>query len=119
MVFKKCKEGPDHIVFIDASKGFEKAGNQNYLRKAHIDKIIQTYRERKGEEKYSYVATLAEVAANDYNLNIPRYVDTFEREELVDIEAVSQNLRRINEERIKIDRVIESYCQQLGIATPF
>lgn len=119
LVFKKCKEQPDTIVFIDASKGFEKAGNQNYLRQQHIDKIICTYRERKSEEKYSYIATLEDVAANDYNLNIPRYVDTFEKEETVDIDAVSQNLKRINQEIINIDKVIAGYCQQLGIATPF
>jgi type I restriction enzyme M protein len=119
LVFKKCKEQPETIVFIDASKGFEKAGNQNYLRQQHIDKIIRTYRERTSEEKYSYIATLEDVVANDYNLNIPRYVDTFEKEETVDIDAVSQNLKRINQEIINIDKVIAGYCQQLGIATPF
>ncbi|GAA4746343.1 type I restriction-modification system subunit M [Flavisolibacter ginsenosidimutans] len=119
LVFKKCKEDPDHIVFIDASKGFEKVGNQNYLRRPHIDKIISTYRERKTEPKYSYVATLAEVAANDYNLNIPRYVDTFEREKAIDINTVSANLKALNIERQKIDKVIAGYCAELGIATPF
>ncbi len=119
LVFKKCKEHPDTIVFIDASKGFEKSGNQNYLREEHIDKIINTYRERKAETKYSYIATLDEVAANDYNLNIPRYVDTFERVETVDLDKVSANLKNIAKEIAKIDEVIAGYCQQLGIATPF
>jgi type I restriction enzyme M protein len=119
LVFKKCKEHPDTIVFIDASKGFEKVGNQNYLRKAHIDHIIANYRERKAEEKYSYIATLDEVAANEYNLNIPRYVDTFKKEEAIDIDKVSANLKRLGQEIKEIDKLIAGYCQQLGIATPF
>ncbi|MBL7879901.1 MAG: type I restriction-modification system subunit M, partial [Chryseobacterium gambrini] len=77
LVFKKCKEDPDHILFIDASKEFEKVKNQNMLREEHIDKIVETYRNRTTIEKYSHLATLKEVEENDYNLNIPRYVDTF------------------------------------------
>lgn len=119
LVFKKCKEDPGHIVFIDASKGFEKLGNQNYLRRPHIDKIISTYRERKGEAKYSYVATLAEVAANEYNLNIPRYVDTFEKEEAIDLAAIAQELKALEAEMKETDATIAGYCNELGIATPF
>ncbi len=73
------------MLFIDASAHFEKVKNQNKLRPRDIDKIVQTYRQRSEEDKYSYKATLSEIAENDYNLNIPRYVDTFEEEEPVDL----------------------------------
>ena len=71
------------MLFIDASEHFEKAKNQNQLRPEDIAKIVDTYRARQAEDKYSHVATLEEIRENDYNLNIPRYVDTFEVEEPV------------------------------------
>ena len=77
LVLKKCKETPENILFIDASNDFEKVKNQNELREQDIDKIIKTYQNREVIEKYSNVATLEEVKANDYNLNIPRYVNRF------------------------------------------
>lgn len=75
---KNVGQNPDGILFIDASKGFEKVKNQNMLREEHIDKIVQTFRDRTAIEKYSYNTSLQEVPDNYYNLNIPRYVDTFE-----------------------------------------
>ncbi len=81
LVFKKCREHPKDILFIDASHDYEKVKTQNILRAGHIDKIVDTYRERKEIAKYSHRASLAQLAVNDYNLNIPRYVDTFEAEE--------------------------------------
>ena len=70
-------------------------------------------------DKYAYVATLAEVEENDYNLNIPRYVDTFEEEDPVDLEAVSQELKALDKEMESMDKTIADYCQELGIDTPF
>src|SRR5690606_19279422 len=93
LVFKKFREHKDDILFVDASQHFEKAGNQNYLTDEHIDKIVNAYRERINKEKYSYVATLDEVKENEYNLNIPRYVDTFEEEAMIDIREISQALK--------------------------
>jgi type I restriction enzyme M protein len=87
MVFKKNRSYDDAVLFIDASNEFEKQKNQNYLKAEHIDKIVQTYRDREALDKYSYNATLDEIRENDYNLNIPRYVDTFEEEEPVDLLA--------------------------------
>ncbi|MDV7399527.1 N-6 DNA methylase, partial [Arthrospira platensis SPKY1] len=87
MVFKKCRQQDDNVVFIDASgeENYVKRGNMNYLREDEdyntIERIMQTYTQRVSIDKYSYVASLAEIAENDYNLNIPRYVDTFEEEE--------------------------------------
>jgi len=119
LVMKKQREHSDNILFIDSSQHFEKVKTQNTLRPEDIDKIVTTYRERKPEEKYSYVADLDEVRENDYNLNIPRYVDTFEEEGPVDLQAVSQELKTLDKEMKKTDSVIANYCKQLGIDTPF
>lgn len=119
LVLKKKREQSDNILFIDASQHFEKAKNQNFLRPADIDKIVSTYRERATEDKYSYVADLAEVMENDYNLNIPRYVDTFEEEEPVDLQAVSAELKALDKDMIATDDLIAGFCKELGIETPF
>ena len=115
LVFKKCKEDPDHILFIDASKEFEKVKNQNMLREEHIDKIVETYRNRTTIEKYSHLATLKEVEENDYNLNIPRYVDTFEAEEEIDIQAVMQEIKSLEAKRAELDKEIDVYFKELGL----
>ncbi|MGJ1198701.1 MULTISPECIES: type I restriction-modification system subunit M [Bacteroidota] len=115
LVFKKCKEDPDHILFIDASKEFEKVKNQNMLREEHIDKIVETYRNRTTIEKYSHLATLKEVEENDYNLNIPRYVDTFEAEEEIDIQSVMQEIKSLEAKRAELDKEIDVYFKELGL----
>lgn len=119
LVFKKCREQNDNVLFIDSSAHFEKVKNQNVLRAEDIDKLISTYRERTAEDKYSYLATLAEIAENDYNLNIPRYVDTFEEEEPIDLTAVSTQLQDLEKELQSTDTEIAQYCTELGINTPF
>ncbi|PKR81775.1 type I restriction-modification system subunit M [Brumimicrobium salinarum] len=119
MVFKKCKENPDNILFIDASEHYEKVKTQNQLRDKDIDKIISTYQERTEIDKYSYVASLDEVAENDYNLNIPRYVDTFEEEDPIDIDAVAEELVLTDKEMEAIDKEIAGFCNELGIKSPF
>jgi len=118
LVFKKCREHPDDVLFIDASAHFEKAKNQNFLRAEDIDKIVETYRERREEEKYSYVAPLSEIKENDYNLNIPRYVDTFEEEEPVDLKAVTGELIKLEESMAETDATIRGFCDELGIGAP-
>ena len=115
LVFKKCKEDPEHILFIDASKEFEKVKNQNMLREEHINKIVETFRNRTVIEKYSHLATLQEVADNDYNLNIPRYVDTFEAEEEIDIKAVMQEIKSLEAKRVELDKEIDVYFKELGL----
>lgn len=119
MVYKRCKENPDDVLFIDASEHFDRVGTQNILRPQHIDKIIDTYRNRAEVDKYSYVATLDEIAENDYNLNIPRYVDTFEEEEPVDIAAVAKEIKQINQSIADTNKEIAAFCQELNIETPF
>jgi len=119
LVFKKCRENPEDILFIDASQHFEKQKTQNYLRDQHIDKIIDTYRNRSEEEKYSRKATLSEIAENDYNLNIPRYVDTFEEEEKIDLNAVAEEIVNLDKTMVDIDALLSDFCKQLNIKTPF
>jgi len=119
LVFKKCRTNPEDILFIDASQHFEKGKNQNKLREEDIAKIIEIYKDRKTEDKYSYVAMLDEVAENDYNLNIPRYVDTFEEEEEIDLAEVAQKIKNIDTEMVDIDKKIAEYCKELGINSPF
>ncbi len=117
LVFKKCREVDDNVVFIDASgkDHFVKNGNQNELRDSDVEEIVNTYRTRETKEKYSYIATLDEIAENDYNLNIPRYVDTFEEEEPVDINVVMQGIKTLEAKRSELDKEIDGYFQELGL----
>ncbi|MDO8508012.1 MAG: type I restriction-modification system subunit M [bacterium] len=119
LVFQKCRKNSDNVLFIDASKHFVKGKNQNKLQAEDIEKIIKTYRERKVEDKYSYVASLKEIAENDYNLNIPIYVDTFEEEELIDLAEVTQEIKKIDKEMVGVDKKIAEYCKEIGINPPF
>ena len=114
LVFKKNRANKD-VLFIDASKEFEQGKNQNKLRNEDIDKIVNTYKERKEVEKYSHIATLDEIKENDYNLNIPRYVDTFEEEEEIDIHAVMEEIKKLEAERAELDKQIEVYLKELGL----
>lgn len=86
------------ILFVDASNDFEKGKNQNKLSPSNIDKIIEAIRERKSIEKYAHVASLNEIKENDYNLNIPRYVDTFEEEEVIALDEVARELQDVKED---------------------
>ena len=119
LVFKKCREHPDDILFIDASQYYEKVKTQNYLRDEDVDRIVDTYAKRITIDKYSYVASLDEVRENEYNLNIPRYVDTFEEEEPVDIDAVASELKELETEMKDTDNTIAGFCKELNITTPF
>lgn len=115
LVFKKCREEYEDVLFIDASKEFEKQKNQNVLLSEHIDKIVETYQERLEIEKFSHKASLEEIAENDYNLNIPRYVDTFEEEEPIYIEAVMKEIKSLEAKRAELDIEIEGYFKELGL----
>jgi type I restriction enzyme M protein len=119
LVMKKCRVHENDILFIDASQHFEKVGNQNALTNKQVQKIIDTYQLRQTIDKYAYVATMDELAENDYNLNIPRYVDTFEEEESVDIEAVVIELKALEVEMLVTDKTITDFCKELGITSPF
>lgn len=119
LVFKKCREDSGRVLFIDASNEFDKVKSQNYLTDEHVAKIIETYKNRTELEKYSHNASLSEIKENDYNLNIPRYVDTFEEENAIDLDAVSSELQALEVEMKLTDESIAKFCAELNISTPF
>ncbi len=119
LVFKKCRKHPDNILFIDASQHFDKVKTQNVLRPEHIQKIVDAYKARTNQDKYSHVASIESIKANDYNLNIPRYVDTFEAEDSIDLASISAQLIELVKASRETDATIAAFCQELGIAPPF
>lgn len=118
IVVKKNRNSDDDILFIDGSNDFEKSKNQNYLRDEDVEKIVSTYAERKEIEKYSKKVSMKEIEENDYNLNIPRYVDTFEEEEEINLDDVVEKIKNIDEEMKEIDETIKNFCDELGIKAP-
>lgn len=119
MVFKKCRKSDDDILFIDASNDFEKEKNQNRLSTENIAKIFETYAKRAEVEKYSHRASLDEIKENEYNLNIPRYVDTFEEEEPIDIEQVAKELKELGKKEKELQSEVAKFTKELGIEMPF
>ena len=118
LVLKKKRTDAKSILFIDASQHYEKVKTQNVLRTEDIDKIISTYENRTEEEKYSYIADLNEVANNDYNLNIPRYVDTFEEEEEIVLDNICSALKKLSDLSHKNDEILKKQCDILQIPFP-
>ncbi len=117
LVFKKNRTRRD-VLFIDASGegNFEKGKNQNILRDSDIARIVSTYETReKKVDKYSYLADFDKIKENDFNLNIPRYVDTFEEEELVDIDEVKRNIANIETELAQVQEQMKKYLKELGL----
>ena len=114
LIFKKGRR-KKNVLFIDASREYEDGKNQNRLRQQDIDKIYKTYKQRKTMDKYSYVASLEEIEENDYNLNIPRYVDTFEEEEEVDIKAVQKEIQELETELTGVRKKMDGYLKELGL----
>jgi type I restriction enzyme M protein len=118
LVLKKKRTAAKSILFIDASQHYEKVKTQNVLRKEDIDKIITTYANLKQEEKYSYVASVNEVAYNNYNLHIPRYVDTFEEEEEIVLNDICKSLEELTNLSKENDFLIRKKCEILQIPFP-
>lgn len=116
LVFKKNR-GTHDVLFIDASGdgNFEKGKNQNILRDCDIEKIMETYKKREAVDKYSYVASKNEIVENDYNLNIPRYVDTFEDEAPIDIDEVNIEIQKIDDEIASVQARMDAYLKELGL----
>ena len=98
-----------------AEGNYEKGKNQNLLRDCDIEKIVQVYHARENVDKYAYDASFDEIKENDFNLNIPRYVDTFEEEELVDIDQVKQNITDIETELAQVQAQMQKYLDELGL----
>ena len=112
IVLRKNKTNKD-VLFIDASKGFEKGKNQNKLREVDINKILETYKKREDIERYAHVATMEEIEENDFNLNIPRYVDTFVPEPPVDLKKVAAELKETDAEIEKNQKELVGMLKEL------
>lgn len=112
LVFRKNRTNTD-ILFIDASKHFAKGKNQNHLRQEDIDLIIKTYEDRKDVKKLAHVASLKEIKDNDYNLNIPRYVDTFEEEKPIDLNKVNRQLKQVDQQIKDLSAKFQQMAAQL------
>lgn len=118
LVFKKCRTDDEDVLFIDASKEFDKGKNQNKLTDENIAKIFDTYEHRKQIEKYSHKASLAEIKENEYNINISRYVVTFEEETPIDIQKVSKKLKDLHSSEVDLLNEIAEFCEELQINKP-
>lgn len=103
------------VFFIDASGEFEKAKNQNRLRESDLEKIVSTWRARKSKAKYAHLADMKEIEANDFNLNIPLYVDTFEEAEKIDLAAVKAEMARLESEIAKAKKELEAALKEVGL----
>ena len=114
LIFKKNKCN-NNVLFIDASKDFIKDVNQYKLTNENINKIVKTYSERKEVKKYAHIATFDELKENDYNLNISRYIDMFEEEEVIDIEKTKNEITQLEDEVKKVKEEIVAYLQELGL----
>lgn len=113
LIFKKQKSD-DSVLFIDASREFKSGKNQNNLTEDNIAKIVETYRARESVDKYAYLATLQEIKDNDYNLNIPRYVDTFEEEAEIDLVAVRAEREQLKTQLAELEVQMAKYLEELG-----
>ncbi|WP_407279275.1 type I restriction-modification system subunit M [Aromatoleum evansii] len=113
LVFRK-KKLDDKVLFIDASRDYQDGKNQNFLRAQDLDRIIAAATERQNVDKYAYLASPAEIAENDYNLNIPRYVDTFEEEEEIDLMAVRAEREKLKAELAVLEEKMAGYLKELG-----
>lgn len=117
LVFRKCRESDD-VLFVDGSQCFEKGKNQNRLRPENVDAIVSGYQDRQNLDRFSRRVARAEIAANDWNLNIPRYVDTRQAAELIDLSAVAAESKQIAAEMIAVDAKIRAFCDELGLECP-
>ncbi|MGE6108787.1 type I restriction-modification system subunit M [Aeromonas sobria] len=113
LIFKKQKVD-DNVLFIDASREFKAGKNQNLLSADNIAKIVATYRNGGSVDKYAYLASLKEIKDNDYNLNIPRYVDTFEEEEEIDLLAVRAEREQLKTQLAELEAEMAKYLEELG-----
>ncbi|MEH8127707.1 type I restriction-modification system subunit M [Aeromonas veronii] len=113
LIFKKQKVD-DNVLFIDASREFKAGKNQNLLSADNIAKIVATYRNGGNVDKYAYLASLKEIKENDYNLNIPRYVDTFEEEEEIDLLAVRAEREQLKAQLAALETEMAKYLEDLG-----
>lgn len=113
LIFNKAKDHKD-VLFIDASKEYQEGKKQNKLRSEDLERIVSTFKAFETVDKYAYRADLKEIKENDFNLNIPRYVDTFEEEEPVDIQVVQQEINQLESELVEVRKEMDGYLKELG-----
>ena len=114
LIFNKGKGDNKDVLFIDASKEYEEGKKQNKLRDKDISRIVEAYKKFETVDKYAYRATIDEIKENDYNLNIPRYVDTFEDEKPIDIQAVQKEIEELEKELVNVRKEMDGYLKELG-----
>lgn len=117
IVLKKHRDGRD-VLFIDASKKFNKGKKQNEMTDEHIEEVLTLYNDRKTVEKESFLASFEDIEKNDFNLNIPRYVDNFEKEEDVDINALLQDMKKTDDELEQVQKEFLSLLKELTSSDP-
>ena len=116
IICKRKRNGNSgNILFIDASKEFVPGKNQNSMSEDNIQRIVDAYVARKDENKFAHVTTLDEIRQNDFNLNIPRYVDTFEEEEQIDISAKTAQLKELDAKIAENDKIVSDFFKELGL----
>ena len=103
------------MLFVDASRDYQSGKNQNALLDEHMTKVLATFLARQPVDKYAHIANLKEIADNDFNLNIPRYVDTFEEEEEIDVAAVEREIERLESELVEVRKRMKQYLKELGV----
>jgi type I restriction enzyme M protein len=114
LLFRRRKRD-DSVIFIDASRDFAAGTNQNTLREEDIEKIRKAYQDRQDVHQYAHLVTKAEIAANNYNLNMPRYVDTFEAAETIDLASVNSKIMRLRSELMILESQMQQYLEELGL----
>ena len=114
LIFNKAKKNTD-VLFIDASKDYLDGKNQNKLRVQDIEKIVSSYKAFETTDKYSFRAKIEDIKENEYNLNIPRYVDTFEEEEPVDIAKVQEEIDELEKELIEVRKEMKAYLKEMDL----
>lgn len=117
MIFKKQRSTTD-VLFIDAAREFTKSKNKNLLEPEHVNKIVKAYHDRAEIERYSTNVTLQDIKENDYNLNIPRYVDTFEPEPVIALDDIMAEMKEINAEELHLQQELDTMMSQLRGTTP-
>jgi type I restriction enzyme M protein len=119
LIFKKCRKNPDDVLFIDASQHFKKIKTTNVMLPEHIEKIVKTYKDRGNIERYSYLATIKFIKENGFNLNISRYLNVCEEEEVINLSETSRQIQDIEKSEKETDIIIAKFCNELGIDLPF
>lgn len=119
LVLQKERINKDNILFLDASQHFEKGVNSNVMQEEDLIRILDAVVKRENIEKFAFVATQSILEENDYNLNIARYVDTFEEDDPINLDSISKLLISNDSAMANTDIAISSYCAELGIKAPF